>query len=381
MAKNKHFFDKQTALTEAKTMIYKDYIEGYLPKLLMQFETCLIADLFCGPGKNGNKNGSPLILIDRINYILSAPQLKKKHGLKIHILFNDQEKENIENLKSELNKISYDKNIINIILKNQSYEEILPDLIRRPEKSNIPKFFFLDPFSYANVRMTDLQELMKLNFTEILFFTPLFHTYRFTTTDAFDEEHKTRKFIEEFTTKGMVDYGNAQNYMQSIKEKLLLEIKTSKSNPKPYVRPVLLDGGGSKNGLFLITAHQKGMLLMNKILIKKTVDGSTLNVKTLNQSNIFESEEISSFFNDSKQRLVNYIKDNKELTNKEICDFIIREGFTPKQAKPVLVELYQNNVFKVYDQFNEEITSSRNWRIADDIKEITTFRISSNEKE
>jgi hypothetical protein len=229
--------------------------------------------------------------------------------------------------------------------------------------------------------MTDLQELMKLSFTEVLFFTPLFHTYRFTTTDAFDEEHKTRRFIEEFTTKGMVDYGNAQNYMQSIKEKLLLEIKTNKSNPKPYVRPVLLDGGGSKNGLFLITAHQKGMLLMNKILIKKTVDGSTLNVKTLSQSNIFKSEEVSSFFKDFRQRLVNYIKDNKELTNKEICDFTIREGFTPKQAKTTLLNLYSKKTFNVYDQHNEEIIISRNWRIADNIKEITIFRISSNEKE
>ncbi|MCD4833863.1 MAG: three-Cys-motif partner protein TcmP [Bacteroidales bacterium] len=375
MVKTKQFFDRQTALTLAKTKIYKEYIEGYLPKLLMTYGTCLIADLFCGAGKNGSKDGSPLILIDRIKYILTSKQLKERKNIKVHILFNDQDEKNIKNLENELSKISFDRSIINIILKNQKYEDILSDLIRKPEKQKIPKFFFLDPFSYANVKMNDLQNLMQLSFTEILLFSPLFHTYRFTTTEAFDEQHKTRRFIEEFTTKGMVDYGNAQNYMHSIREKLLNVITVNKKNSTPYVRSVLLDGGFSKNGLFLITSHQKGMLLMNKILIKNTDDGSTVNVKDLNQSRIFSSYEASTYFDDFKSRFLSYLKEKSELTNEEICDFTIREGFAPKQVKKIIKEQYDKKKLQVFSTSDEEITNSSKWRIADDIKEITKFKI------
>ncbi len=49
------FFNKQTAITSAKTKIYEEYISGYLPRLLMSYKTCLIADLFCGPGKMERK--------------------------------------------------------------------------------------------------------------------------------------------------------------------------------------------------------------------------------------------------------------------------------------------------------------------------------------
>ncbi|NQT77122.1 MAG: three-Cys-motif partner protein TcmP, partial [Bacteroidetes bacterium] len=289
------FFNKQSALTSAKTKIYKDYIQGYLLKLLMSYGTCLISDLFCGAGKNGKENGSPLILIESINYILSSPLLQKKGNLRVHILFNDQDAENIDNLKRELDNVEYDRNIINILIKNEKYENLLPELIRNPEKLKIPKFFFLDPFTYSNVKMQDLKQLMSLSFTEVLLFIPIFHTYRFSSSD-FDEKHKTRKFIEEFTEKGITDYENINDFMFSVREKLLQEISIQKENPIPYVRPVLLDDGGSKNSLFLLTGHQKGMLLMNKIAFKSTDDGSRVNVKNINQSSLFQADEASIFY-------------------------------------------------------------------------------------
>jgi len=89
------FFEKQTILTAGKTLIYEKYITGYLPKLLMKFSTCIIADLFCGPGYNGNKKGSPIILLEQLNYILSSQILAKKR-CKVEVIFNDQSKEFIQ---------------------------------------------------------------------------------------------------------------------------------------------------------------------------------------------------------------------------------------------------------------------------------------------
>lgn len=367
-----NFFKKQSALTSAKTKIYKNYIEGYLPKLLMTYGTCLIADLFCGAGKIGLKDGSPLILIDRLNYILSSPQLKKKNNLKVHILFNDQDRDNIENLTNELDKVYYDSNIITIDIQNKKYETLLPELIKNSERNKIPKFFFLDPFTYSNVKMQDLRELMSLPFTEVLLFIPIFHTYRFSSI-KYDEKHKTRIFIEEFTTKGVADYEDIDEFLFSVRTKLLQEI------PLQYVRPVLLDGGGSKNSLFLLTKHQKGMLLMNKIAFRITDDGNRIKVKNQNQGALFQANEASLFYNKFREKLIRTLQNN-EMTNIEIVDFTIQECFLPKHAKQELIELYDLQNIKVFDSNSIEIRDKRKWNIADKIKRKTTFKWISNEE-
>lgn len=60
---NKDFFYSQTDLTASKILIYRQYMSSYLPKILMQYGRCCIADFFCGCGKNGHEDGSPLVLI------------------------------------------------------------------------------------------------------------------------------------------------------------------------------------------------------------------------------------------------------------------------------------------------------------------------------
>jgi three-Cys-motif partner protein len=370
--KENDFFKKQSALTSAKTKIYKDYIQGYLPKLLMSYGTCLIADLFCGAGKNGKEDGSPLILIHRLKYILSSPQLQKKDNLKVYILFNDQDKENIENLKIELDKIDYDRNIITIHVHNEKYETLLPDIIRKHDRMKIPKFFFLDPFTYSNVKMQHLKELLHLSNTEVLLFLPIFHSYRFSGL-GFDESHKTRIFIEEFTTKGFTDYKNIDDFMFSVREKLLQETSIR------YVRPVLLDGGGSKNSLFLLTKHQKGMLFMNKIALKITDDGSHVKVKNQNQTSLFPIKEISPFYDKFKESFVSALH-KEDLTNKQIVDFTIRELFLPKHAKEELKELYDLQKIKILDSNNVEIHDMRKWNIAEEIKKETIIKWISHEE-
>lgn len=106
--KKKEYYNRQDNLTAAKIEFYQDYIEGYLIKLLMGFGKCFIADLFCGAGKNGNNPGSPLVLIDKAKYILKIPQLQNPQ---IYILFNDKDKNNIKNLKEELEKVEINENI------------------------------------------------------------------------------------------------------------------------------------------------------------------------------------------------------------------------------------------------------------------------------
>ncbi|MCF6268998.1 MAG: three-Cys-motif partner protein TcmP [Melioribacteraceae bacterium] len=370
--KENSFFQNQSDLTSAKTKIYKNYIEGYLPKLLLTFGTCLIVDLFCGAGKNGEEDGSPLILLDRLKSILSLQQLQEKKNIKIHIVLNDQDKENIENLKRELEKLNYDKAVIKVHIKNKKYEELLPELIKTHTNSNLPKFFFLDSFTYSNVKMEHLKEIMSLSLTEVLLFIPIFHSYRFANKE-FDENHKTRIFIEEFTASGIKDYGNVNNYLFSVRKKLLEEIKLK------YVRPVLIDGGATKNALILLTKHQKGMLLMNKVAFSLTKDGSVIKANEQDQVSLFKADEESKFSLNFKELLIDYLRNNTK-TNKEIVDFTIQKCFLPKHCRKEIKELFDLKKINVFDINNNEITDSNKWNIAENITKNILIKWKKNEK-
>ena len=95
--------------------------------------------------------------------------------------------------------------------------------------------------------MKDLKELMSLPITEVLLFIPIFHSYRFASYKKMSEDHKTRIFIEEFTTKGVADYSGIDEFTDCVRYKILADLGLD------YVRPVLLDDGGKKNSLFLLT--------------------------------------------------------------------------------------------------------------------------------
>lgn len=361
----KNFFSAQSELTEAKTKIFKEYITGYLPKLLMTYGKCMIADLFCGPGKNGKKNGSPLILIESLKYILSSEQLKKKN-LTVYVLFNDEEKAYIENLQKELSAVEYDKKTISVIIKNEKYDDLLQEIVRMPEKQQIPKFIFLDPFSYSDVKMQHLINIMSLSIPEILLFIPIFHSYRFSSVE-YKKEHKTRKFVEEFTTDGIKDYKNVEDFIFSVRRKILKETAI------PYVRHVILDGGGSKNVLFLLTKHQAGMLLMNKVAFKNTNEGNKIITKTKGMDSIFSVNEVSSVYRDFSLGIEKQLK-IRGLSNKKIVDFTIRNCFLPSHAKEVLTKLYSDGKIAVFDEFGKELSDKRKWNIAENITKTTIFK-------
>jgi len=213
---------------------------------------------------------------------------------------------------------------------------------------------------------------MALPLSEVLLFIPIFHSYRFAKKE-YDKNHKTRIFIEEFTSEGITDYGNVTNFVFSVREKLMKDVSLE------YVRPVLLKDGAKQNALFLLTNHQKGMLLMNQIAFKITSDGNLLNVKNQDQDSLFKIEEVSNFANKLSNSLVRTLR-KRDLTNKEIVRFAIQDCFLPKHAKQELKKLYELQKIKVFDINNTEIIDTRKWNIAEDIKKMVIFKWISDEK-
>jgi len=337
--KNKKYYNKQDDLTAVKIEFYQNYIEVYLIKLLMGFGKCFIADLFCGAGKNGDKAGSPLALLNRAEYILTVPQLRDSQ---IYILFNDKNKNNIQSLEKELKSVKRNENINIFSVQNKIFKNILLEILEQFRHKVVPKFFLLDPFTYSDVKIIHLKEIMSLKNTEILLFLPTFHAYRFAGDEKLKKDHKTRVFVEEFTDKGIYDYENIDDFMQSIKNKLRQKLGLD------FVRPILLDGGKRKNALFLLTKNQEGMMLMNKIALKMSEDGKGINIKNFGQRTLLGTSWTSKFKLFSS-KLIGEIKKRGQMTNIEIIKFTIMEEFLPKHAKDVLKDLKVKGSIKVFN--------------------------------
>jgi len=75
------FYLNQTDITAAKIKLYQGYIGTYLIKVLMKFGKCSVADLFCGPGKNGAEKGSPLVLLEEAEKMLNVGDTKETLSL------------------------------------------------------------------------------------------------------------------------------------------------------------------------------------------------------------------------------------------------------------------------------------------------------------
>jgi len=264
------FFDEQTDLTASKILIYQQYIRNYLPKVLMQFGKCFIADFFCGPGKNGDQDGSPLVLLDAAKSMLESPALKKKwQNPEVVVVFSDADKNHVDNLTEALKQRDYPNEIKIVGPLCEAFDSILNKTRNVFEKIIEPKFFFLDPFTYSDVTINDVKALIDTPTSEVLLFLPTFHSYRFVS--CADEVGAVKQFLENFTDRGCATYVDIADFNESIRQHLLTHLNLR------YVRSIGLDDGAKKNALFYLTKHVTGMILMNNLVWKYANDGVTIN--------------------------------------------------------------------------------------------------------
>ena len=354
MVKN-NFYDKQTDLTASKILIYQKYIKSYLPKVLMKYGKCFIADLFCGPGKNGDKDGSPLILLDAAKGILASPALRQKwQNLEVIVVFSDANRNHVDNLVQTLKQHSYPSEIKIIGPFCEKFKTILSKIEDIFNSIKEPKFFFLDPFTYSVVNIDQVKALIDTPSAEVLLFLPTFHSYRFK--GRANEHPKLKKFLEGFMERGCIDYTNIIDFNESIRRRLLsyLDLK--------YVNSIGLDGGATKNALFYLTKHLVGMILMNKLVWEFTSDGMTFKTKSDNKPTLFTLNKYSDNYAQIKEVLINYIEERNQLTNVEIIDFVAQHCFTNKYANEILRDMKKQRLIDVeYLQTNK----TRGFYIAD----------------
>lgn len=355
------FFNSQTDLTASKIFIYRQYLRNYLPKVLMQYGKCIIADFFCGCGKNGKANGSPLVLLDLAREILENPFIKAKQAnAEIIIVFSDAEKKFCDDLTSYLEKMSLPSGIRVLGPFCEDFKSIKQTVIEASRGNPVPKFFFLDPFTYSEVGIIDVKELIEMPAAEVLLFLPTFQSYRFVKCAA----GALKTFLEDFTEKGCADYKDINDFNESIRRRLLNYLNLK------YVRCVGLDDGAQKHALFYLTKHIKGMLVMNKLVWDVAQDGVT--VKAKREPMLFNLSTISRNFTRIKKEFIKYIKEKKRISNVEIIDFVAQNCFNTKYANEILKEMKGQGLisveYKKSDKTRGFYVADNNWR--DDLATI-----------
>lgn len=325
------FFDSQTNLTAAKILIYQQYLGGYLPKVLMQYGKCHVVDFFSGSGKNGDKPGSPLILIEAAKNMLRNPFLLKKWPrAEVDIIFNDIDKSCCEELEKNLASLEIPPNIKIQKPDCKEFGAIKEERIRDLRKTIAPKFFFLDPFTYSNVQINDIKDLMNLKAAEVLLFLPVFLSYRFR--KVANKHPKLENFLNQFTESGCVNY-TVEEFNESIRRKLLSTLNLK------YVRWIEMTEGARKNALFYMTTHITGMMLMNNIAWKNAEDGQVLQTRQDEGLLLFDAAQLTNSFQNEKKAFLDFVKTKKRLTNTEIIDVVAQNGFPVNQAAAILKEL------------------------------------------
>ncbi|MCK5594572.1 three-Cys-motif partner protein TcmP [bacterium] len=355
MKRHNKFFDEQSDLTASKILIYQQYLKNYLPKVLMQFGKCFIADFFCGPGKNGDQDGSPLILLDAAKSMLESPMLRKKwQDPEVFVVFSDMNKKHVDNLSESLKQRNYPVEIKIVGPLCEKFDSILSKTINVFGKVTEPKFFFLDPFTYSDVTIDDVKTLIDTPSSEVLLFLPTFHSYRFVS--CADDVVALKQFLENFTDRGCADYSNITDFNESIRQRLLTYLNLK------YVRSIGLDDGAKKNALFHLTKHITGTILMNKLVWKYANDGVTVRTKRDNEPTLFNLSTLSNNFVRLKQFLQGYIKEEKVLTNVEIIEVVAQKGFTNKYANEILKDMQKQGLIEVEYKTGNKI---RGFYIAD----------------
>ena len=134
---SKHFFDKPfDDGTKIKLEIFRKYLEAWLPTFtrdkVHRWKDIFIYDLFAGTGMDVNDNyGSPLIIVKELKRHYN---IIKEKSLNIHVVFNDLEKSNIEQLEARVNEIS-PKRPYSIKYYNRDFQELFDELCKILEKS------------------------------------------------------------------------------------------------------------------------------------------------------------------------------------------------------------------------------------------------------
>lgn len=334
--------DSVQAHTEAKLQFYTKYLERYLQILLIAqgIDKINIYDLYCGAGQYSDGNtGSALRAVDAV----WKAQVKNTQSKAINLHLNDLNQEKVTNLRGLLaDKQSDEKKFAISFSTLEAFEflkKLEPELPKQDRHTR--NLLFIDPYGYKDINRQSLEAVLRSGRTEVVLFLPIEQMYRFrnkTMDDEVDNSYVPLKhFIEQFNLD-VASISSEKDFIAALDAALSFggQYYTASYSIRNHT--------GHHYGMFFITSNLLGL---EKIIdVKWELDSQQGQGFTGdNQIDFFlEADRLS----DLKDEIIKMVG-TKEIDNRTMYEFVLKNGFRPKHANEVLRSLCDDGVIHTID--------------------------------
>ncbi len=145
------YWDEYSNLQRVKHDLIKNYLGGWVPKLALgQFGhgRILYFDTHAGRGRHlQGELGSPLVALQTV---LGHSSFGKLSGTEINFFFFEHDEENLDNLRTDLNRVTKPPNV-KVHTQCGDCFAILSEIVDRLDENKLrlaPSFVFCDPFGF-----------------------------------------------------------------------------------------------------------------------------------------------------------------------------------------------------------------------------------------
>lgn len=336
---SKDFFDNPfNEDTVIKLEMYGDYVRKWAPVFLAKERpfvyTVNIFDFFSGVGYDSEGTpGSPILAI---NILMEYADYLKREEFEINVFLNDYNSKYCQKLQENIDKLDYDKDNINVEIYNEDFRAAFEKL--KPKMENSANLIFLDQFGVKYVTADFFAELIKIQYTDSLFFISSATFKRFSKDENISEIIGIDPQVVEKTPGTHI-------------HKLVSEVYDSYI-PEDFsygVAPFSIKKGSNVYGLIFGSGHPLGMEKFLEVCwAKDELRGEAnfdMEKENISKDAPFLFQEMNTpskidlFQRDLQEKIL-----NGEIKNdQEIYFYMINNGFLGQHVRPVIKSLREQN--------------------------------------
>jgi three-Cys-motif partner protein len=339
--------------TITKLEIFENYAREWLPTFIMSGQKDLwIFDFFAGTGydKEGIA-GSPIRILQQIKNQTGNIFQKKT---KIHICFNEYDKQKYESLQQSCNQyVNSDSELsrlnIDLQFRNSDFAELFPKTLTTIRK--YPSLVYLDQNGMKFLADKYIDDLEKTTTTDFLYFLSSSYFFRFGNTKGFQSNMQ-------------IDIERAkQNPYKYIHKSILEQLREKlPQNTKLSLYPFTIKKNTNVYGIIFGASHPRAVdKFLKTAWEKNNMNGEAnfdidddINKKQLDLFEGKKSTKIECF----KQNIRKEILGGNIKTNKDAYDYTLKQGHIPSHTteeislmkKDKLIHYVEKSPLVNYDQ-------------------------------
>jgi len=345
---------KQNAKTQmlehskAKVELYKRYLSIYLNIISRDGYTkkIYLYDLFCGEGEysDGSK-GSPLVALEVIREHFFQ---NDKKIISIRLFLNDDRREKIDKVERLVDDCFKPYNCV-VEFRNEDYSELVKHMINEIEQfENEKGLIFIDPYGYKQIKLNDIKRSLDGNKTEVILFLPISFMYRFAEVAQADDlpgYEPLRKFIGEVFSPTIQHFKSVYDFIKKLKFAFRDKLKNY------YIDTFTIERDSHNiYCLFFFTSHIRGFEKMIETKWK-TDEQEGRGFRLSKQGKLFSLRELTDF----PQKVYDFIRLNKNCTNKDLYKYGLFNGYLPKHLRQIISQFQEKGKLRVISQTQQKI--------------------------